>query len=300
MAIVKYKFLENVTLKSFLSMAVVALFAFSVLLVLNPAVAAPNENASDKAIDVTKFVVPENAKEIAPGVFSLGTTVHNGKLVEGIMAFHHRNGHGGGPPGGNGGEVDGDSTITCYSTFTKGAKWRAEESWNVNTSGLPDNVSPNFVKTNLADDMTAWEESDGTTNYGIFGNIDETIVVDVADTISPDGKNEVLFGDIISEGSIAVTITWYETRGPPQSRDIVEWDQVYDVVDYDWSDGTPYEEDKMDFANIATHELGHALGLGHPDDSCTEETMYAFADFGDTNKITLESGDIAGVQQIYG
>ncbi len=56
MAIVKYKFWENVTLKPLLSMAVVALFAFSVLLVLNPAVAAPNENTSGKAKDVTKFV----------------------------------------------------------------------------------------------------------------------------------------------------------------------------------------------------------------------------------------------------
>ena len=147
--------------------------------------------------------------------------------------------------------------------------------------------------------MTAWEESDGTTNYGIFGNIDETIVVDVADTISPDGKNEVLFGDIISEGSIAVTITWYETRGPPQSRDIVEWDQVYDVVDYGWSDGTPYEEDKMDFANIATHELGHALGLGHPDDSCTEETMYGYASEGEVKKRDLNYGDITGIQALY-
>jgi len=279
-------------------MAVVAVFTFTVLLVLNPAVAAPNENASDKAKDVTKFVVPEHAEEIAPGVFSLGTTVHNGKLVEGIMAFHHRTGHGGGPPGGN---VDDDGgTIPCFSTFTKGAKWTEQESWNVDTDGLPVNVSPNFVKTNLADDMNTWENSDGTTNFGIFGSIDGDIFVDGADTNSPDGKNEVLFADIINEGSIAVTITWYETRGPPQSRDIVEWDQVYDVVDYGWSDGTPYEEDKMDFANIATHELGHALGLGHPDDSCTEQTMYAFADFGETKKITLESGDITGVQQIYG
>jgi len=55
----------------------------------------------------------------------------------------------------------------------------------------------------------------------------------------------------------------------------------------------------MDFENIATHELGHAAGMGHPSDSCTEETMYRFADFGEIKKQTLEAGDIAGIKALY-
>ena len=55
----------------------------------------------------------------------------------------------------------------------------------------------------------------------------------------------------------------------------------------------------MDYQNIATHEFGHALGLGHPESTCTEETMYAFASFGETKKSTLEAGDIAGVNKLY-
>ena len=31
----------------------------------------------------------------------------------------------------------------------------------------------------------------------------------------------------------------------------------------------------------------------------TEETMYAYADFGETKKRTLEAGDITGVQKLY-
>ena len=55
----------------------------------------------------------------------------------------------------------------------------------------------------------------------------------------------------------------------------------------------------MDFENIAQHELGHSIGMGHPSDSCTEETMYRFAETGETKKQTLEAGDIAGVNDLY-
>ncbi len=72
---------------------------------------------------------------------------------------------------------------------------------------------------------------------------------------------------------------------------------MYDDVDFDWSNtGDPT---KMDFENIATHEIGHAMGLSHPSDTCLEETMYAFASEGETKKRTLEAGDIAGINKLY-
>lgn len=77
----------------------------------------------------------------------------------------------------------------------------------------------------------------------------------------------------------------------------MEWDQVYDDVDFDWSDNG--EAGKMDFEEIATHELGHAVGLGHPEDSCTEETMYRYASLGETKKRDLNTGDIAGIATLY-
>jgi hypothetical protein len=55
----------------------------------------------------------------------------------------------------------------------------------------------------------------------------------------------------------------------------------------------------MDYQNIATHEFGHAAGMGHPAGSCTEETMYGFAQSGETKKRTLAAGDIAGIQKQY-
>jgi hypothetical protein len=56
----------------------------------------------------------------------------------------------------------------------------------------------------------------------------------------------------------------------------------------------------MDFENIATHELGHSVGLGDLDeDRCSDQTMYGYADYGETNKRDLEAGDIKGISELY-
>ena len=68
-----------------------------------------------------------------------------------------------------------------------------------------------------------------------------------------------------------------------------------------WEDGP--EEDwqpktgHLDIQGIATHEYGHALGLGHSSDP--DATMFATTQDGKALR-TLESDDIAGVQALYG
>ncbi|MFC1703100.1 matrixin family metalloprotease [Patescibacteria group bacterium] len=118
-----------------------------------------------------------------------------------------------------------------------------------------------------------------------------------ADTTSPDGVNEVYFGNIDDPGVIGVTIVWGIFGGAPHGRELVEWDQVYDEVDYAWS--ASGETEKMDFENVATHELGHSMGLTHPDDSCDLETMYRYTDYGETMRRDLHDGDIAGIDSLY-
>ena len=59
--------------------------------------------------------------------------------------------------------------------------------------------------------------------------------------------------------------------------------------DQDWHIGTD-----IDLYTVALHEAGHALGLGHTDDPNT--IMYPYYRLG----AGLSSGDIAGVQALYG
>jgi hypothetical protein len=95
-----------------------------------------------------------------------------------------------------------------------------------------------------------------------------------------------------------VTIVWGIFSGPTFQRQLVEWDQVYDDSDFDWSlTGELY---KMDFDNIATHELGHTMGMGDLYTSgCSDQTMYGYASEGETNKRDLNSGDINGINNLY-
>lgn len=97
----------------------------------------------------------------------------------------------------------------------------------------------------------------------------------------------------------AMAVVWGIFSGPPSFRELVEWDQIYDDVDFDWSsDG---EANKMDFENIATHELGHSVGLADLyEGACSEETMYGYASYGEIKKRSLEAGDIIGVKKLYG
>jgi len=56
----------------------------------------------------------------------------------------------------------------------------------------------------------------------------------------------------------------------------------------------------MDTQNIATHELGHAAGMGDLyETTAALETMYGYSTEGETSKRDLYFGDIAGIQNLY-
>lgn len=268
------------------------LSAVGLIAALIPAASAqPDDSSADVGGPETGQVV-ELPDAVGDHAVPLGTAIDpgTGLQVEGYAIFHHRDDHDGGPPGGNGG---GDDTSSCFAFLAKDAEWKTTESWVVNTAN-DSGLTENFVFDNMAGDLQKWEDH---VTFEIFGDGSTTTADLVADTENPDDVNEVYFGDVSSEGAIAVTIVWGIFSGPPFNRELVEWDMVFDHVDFDWS--ATGESDKMDFENIATHETGHAAGLGHPDDSCTEETMYAFADFGETKKRDLHDGDIAGISELY-
>ena len=265
-----------------------------------------------------EFNLPENAVEISPGVFYLGKSIDKGKVVEGyaVMIKDKKRyakpetecGNGDCEPGENankcpedcgGGEDPG--TSSCYKFLAKGAKWKIVEDYIVDPSNTRD-LDGTIVRKNLAADIQKWETE---TNYNILGVEDLTKTVDRNNIGNLNDKNEVMFADITSPNAIGVTIIWGVFGGPPFARELVEWDMIFDDADFDWSENCTAEEEdctlKMDFPNIATHELGHAVGLGDLYNSkCNEQTMYGYASYGETKKRTLESGDIAGLNILYG
>lgn len=253
----------------------------------SPVLVPAHVTKTPNSVNVT---IPEHAVEVADGVFDLGQTTDNkGRAVQGYAFVHYKNEH---AHRGTYAKNNGGVTSSCYAFLAKGARWKTTESYlfdPTNSRG----IDPLTLRDRLAVSAESW---DAQVAFDVFGNEAEG-AVDASAIYTLNGKNEVLFADVASQGAIAVTIVWGIFYGSPSSRELVEWDMVFDDVDFDWS--TAGEANKMDFWNIAAHEIGHAAGMGHPNDGCTEETMYRYANYGETKKRDLNAGDIAGIKALY-
>ncbi len=160
-----------------------------------------------------------------------------------------------------------------------------------------------------------WASSDLPVNYVVDNELDYGIIVTSFETWDDeiftelfdigisgevtagflDDINALSYGDDPRADVIAVTYIWYYR----DSGEIVEIDTLFDM-DYTWGDAI-LNPKVMDLRNIATHEFGHWLVL---DDlykrPASTQTMYGYSTYGEIIKRTLESGDIAGIQEIYG
>jgi hypothetical protein len=247
------------------------------------------------------FSLPANAKQIAKNVYDLGTGMHNGEQVRGF-AFIYRQDLSAKPDGVGGGKNDKGGTgggSTCYAFIGSGAKWKSAENYIVDSTNQS-GMSGNDVEAAIATATGLWNNEVKPST--IFGN-QTTGTVDGADTTTPlDDQNEIYFADISdpsidSNNIIAVTVTWGVFSGPPRNRRLVEWDQVYNEA-FTFGDAS-INTGIMDFLGIAAHEVGHAAGMDHPESTCIDETMYAYASNGETKKRDLNDGDKAGIKSLY-
>ncbi len=192
-------------------------------------------------------------------------------------------------------EPDEPDTSSCYAFLGRGVKWKDFPVNYVIDPDNPDGLIEGFVTNAI---FLGVEEWDNHTSENLFG----TYIVDYDsdwDSDAPDGRNELVFGDYPQDGVIAVAIVWGYYTGPPSLRKIVEFDILFDT-DFTWGDAM-VDPSVMDLQNIATHELGHGVGLADLYDTvCVEETMYGYSNYGDIEKRDLNAGDITGIQTLYG
>lgn len=197
-----------------------------------------------------------------------------------------------------------------YELLGKGVKWKDFPVTYVIDPDNPDGLSEEFIVSAISASAEEW---DSWTGEDLFEDFDATTQVindgswDGWSYSVPDDRNEFVFDDYPDpyDEVIAVCVIWGYFRGPPSTRKIIEFDIMFDT-DFTWGDAGPTNEDDlgihvMDLQNIATHELGHGAGLDDLyDTNALEETMYGYSVYGETKKRTLESGDIAGIQVLYG
>lgn len=235
----------------------------------------------------TVYIFSTNAKEVSrPDPLD-----ERGPLTK--MTFIHYKRANAKPDWAGGGKKDSGAT-KCYSVLSKGASWKNELGENFfinpnNNSG----VLEAQVLTSIDSSVGEWN---GNANLAIFGQSSTDYTV-FYDENNYDNRNTLSFGLYNEPNVIAVTNVWGYFGGPPQTRELVEWDMLLNE-EYVWGDANA-DSSLMDIENIVTHELGHALGLGHPDASCVDETMYAYSSEGETSKRSLNDGDIQGLLELY-
>lgn len=198
--------------------------------------------------------------------------------------------------GGNGEEP----TATCYAFMGKYGKRLLK--WGglpVNYVINPGGLSETFVTGAISAGAEEWDANTGAElfndSYAISTGPETTYKVQ-------NYVNAISFDDYYSNPDIiGAANVWYN----PATKEIVEFDIVFET-DYAWGDclgneATCYSNGMMDLQNIAIHELGHGAGLADIYEiECSEVTMYGYSAYGETQKRTLETSDITGIQKLYG
>ncbi len=174
--------------------------------------------------------------------------------------------------------------------------------------GIPYVVNPSGAPAGAEQEViAAFEAWDKATGRELFSN-DPGVNYD-SWWGQEDGKNNVSWQVLGSGSIIAGTWIWYldkDNSGSMTAGDeVIENDIVFNAsmrwgIDAD-GEGTGYALKRLfDVRNIATHEIGHVVGLDDLYDlSYRNITMYGYAAKSETKKISLESGDILGAMALY-
>jgi hypothetical protein len=253
--------------------AVVGLTALGLGLLVAAPVSAANPN-------VELPVVPVHGQDVGNGV----------RLY--VDVFYARGGAPG-PPGGGGGPslvncTDGASSATA-SPFAFAKNDVLDMHLNAGTvpSGL--NAGPAIQAA-----VNTWNAAGTTVGQSSLlslttGGTSET-------GPGQNGTSTIGFARLVPKNVLAATWTWVDG-----SNHIIEADLFFNTMN-PWAvlgpcvQGTTTATGTFDVGDIATHELGHTLGLNHISDANAQATMYPSAPSDEVRKRTLTDGDIASLQ----
>ncbi|HEY0865609.1 MAG TPA: matrixin family metalloprotease [Lacunisphaera sp.] len=101
-----------------------------------------------------------------------------------------------------------------------------------------------------------------------------------------------VFGDAFDTNTVAITTVW--SRGNERTRADIVYNSARTWDSYDG----PTRSGVIDLQRVTLHELGHLLGLDHPDEA--GQSVQAIMNSRISSLDALASDDITGAQNIYG
>jgi chitodextrinase len=147
-------------------------------------------------------------------------------------------------------------------------------------------VSPNAAISAVQQGAAGWSQQTNANIALVYAGTTS------GSSLTLNYKNEVFFRNDSNGGAVAETYYWWDGSGRLIDADIVFHEGAYRF--YTGSGCT----DGIYIENVAIHEFGHVLGLGHSD--VPGATMApAMSSYCDTTQLTLEADDIAGIQAMY-
>lgn len=175
-----------------------------------------------------------------------------------------------------------------------GVKWSAEAipvMWHFNLRSVPERLSDHATTRALRKAHQVWprlrtdcdDDDANDFHFGFKGFSGRRAA-------KRDGFNLIDFGKL-GGGALALNYTWY--RG----TEIIEVDLRLNKFDYPWTN-RPGGKNGYQVINVATHELGHQLGLDDLSKPHTALTMYGRTARGEIKKVTLGKGDIKGASAL--
>jgi hypothetical protein len=170
------------------------------------------------------------------------------------------------------------------SAYTvNGPSWpQAQMSYLVNAINL--DLPGLSAESAVRSGADAWLQQSGAFRFVYAGSSSQT-------TNTFDSVNLVLFRNA-SSGSAIATTYWWSSGTRILDADIVFWDAAFTFfAGSSGCSGGFYIED------IAVHEFGHALGLGHS--ASVDASMFPSVTACNIRNRSLDADDIAGVRSIY-
>ena len=175
----------------------------------------------------------------------------------------------------------GKAALQAYATFSSWAS--ASATFFINPHNV--DVADADAEAALQTAMDVWNSQGGSRfHYSYGGRVADT-------TTGNDGRNVIIFRNASSGSALATTYSWWSGNSLIDA-DVVFWDGGFTFfTGTSGCSGGAYIED------VATHELGHALGLSHS--TVPDATMYPSYSYCSHEFRTLAADDMAGVQSLY-
>ena len=183
----------------------------------------------------------------------------------------------------------------CADTFytPTGRAWQENDLpvvWRFRRGSTPEGMGVWRTQKSLREAHSVWSTSKSRCTDSDAIDFDWDFGGLTKKGVKYDQVNSVEFG-ALGAGALAINYTWYTgTR-------ILEVDLRFNKGDYPWTNREG-GRNKFQVVNVATHELGHQIGLDDLYDPHGALTMFGRIDRGEMNKTSLGAGDVRGASRL--